>query len=237
MTSSCSSWVPLVSFSKKNVDDDENSEITKLVYVKRTDARIQTAEDCASHKGETKTGDSSVGDKIIVWPPIVILENTRLGWDNDKRKWNGLGHEDIRRFVRKLSDQKSTFVKVKCLFDVKGQKGCALVIFAKSNEGYLEAKALDRLLSKMSKGRMDWARVKPLLKSHKNHMNTVAEWSTDDLVSPRGERILYGYLATPEDMERLDRHRRSIKWFAESFHEKLAFAPSFQRQHKFMKLP
>ncbi|BBN17403.1 hypothetical protein MPTK1_7g14250 [Marchantia polymorpha subsp. ruderalis] len=210
-------------------DVEENSDVSEVSHLKRRRERAGGEEQRFQHDLKRVQNDQSAAaaaaaadDKSIVWPPVVIIENTRLGWDDERKQWKGLGHDDIRKSLKNVENLE--YAKVKCLFDMNGQKSSALVIFPNTFEGYFEAEALNDQLERSGKGRDQWMRVRP----QDLYPRTMRGWNTPDLVSPDGKRILYGYLAMPEDIQRADPHKSSLKWFVESFNEKVR-KPAQQR--------
>ncbi|KAL3679145.1 hypothetical protein R1sor_022101 [Riccia sorocarpa] len=195
---------------------EENRDAADAALMKRRRDRAGADEQRYQHDLKKVQNDPATNDdKTIVWPPVVIIENTRSGWDEERKKWNGLGSDDIKKSLKDVKNL--DYANVKCLFDMNGQKSSAFVIFPATYEGYFEAEAFNNLLERRGKGRDQWMRVRP----QDLNPRTTRGWNTPDLVSPDGKRTLYGYLAQPEDVQRADPHRTSLKWFMESYNEKV----------------
>ncbi|KAJ7540002.1 hypothetical protein O6H91_11G118200 [Diphasiastrum complanatum] len=160
-------------------------------------------------------------EKSIVWPPVVIIENTRLAMDQTTRKYTGLDNDEVRAFLKGVNDV--NYSRVMALYDMRGHKGKTLVTFPADDLGYINAQTLSDCLQRIGRGREHWMRVKP-----QNSYSNVG-WNAHGLVTKEGKRILYGYLARPEDMELVDPYRKHVKrWSIESLEEKV-HRPAKQR--------
>ncbi|CAM6120270.1 unnamed protein product [Calypogeia fissa] len=202
---------------------DENSDSVEASHLKRRGNRPGGEEQRFQNDHKRVQNDQSgIDDKSVVWPPVVIIENTRLSWDEERKKWKGLAASDIQKSLKNVENWE--YAKVKPLFDIHGQKSSALVIFPGTFEGYFEAEALNDQLERSGKGKDQWMKVRP------QDMNPRSPrgFNTPDLVSQDGKRILYGYLAQPEDIQRVDPQKNGYKWFIESFNEKVR-KPAQQR--------
>jgi len=126
-------------------------------------------------------------DSQIVWPPIVIVENTGFKLQ-DNQQSSGMGNKEL---LEAFKAYKPT--KAKQAYGPKGHRGRSLLIFEESAVGYLEADRLQKDFLKEGRGRADWDR-------------------RGTLIHPTGaKRVLYGYMANKEDMENFNKHSGSGK--------------------------
>ncbi|KAK7280123.1 hypothetical protein RJT34_25185 [Clitoria ternatea] len=137
-------------------------------------------------------------DDLIMWPPVVIIHNTNTGKNRDGRM-EGLGNKTMDNKIRELG-----FVggKSKSLYGRDGHLGITLVKFPGNQSGFKEAMRLAEHFGKENHGRKDWARVQSqtLGKDDENNANLV---KVDE---KKGEkrRVLYGYLGTVFDLDKID---------------------------------
>ncbi|ERN18678.1 protein SUPPRESSOR OF GENE SILENCING 3 homolog [Amborella trichopoda] len=135
-------------------------------------------------------------DREIVWPPMVIIQNTRFDHD-DQGQWLGMRNEDLMEY---FSGYKA--MKARNAYGPSGHRGIGLLIFESSAMGYLEAERLHKHFLKEGRGKDEW----------ENHRG----WKHS-----AGKRILYGYMATKEEMEIFNRHskgKQKVKYDIESYH-------------------
>ncbi|KAJ7548047.1 hypothetical protein O6H91_08G115200 [Diphasiastrum complanatum] len=165
--------------------------------------------------------EESAEDSCIVWPPVVIIENTRLAKDPKTRKFTGLDNEEVRTFLKGVSSVE--YSRVMAVYDFRGHKGKTLVTFPGNDLGYINAQTLNDCLQRIGRGREQWIKVMPVDSSN------FEGWDTEDLLTEDGKRILYGYLARPKDMEHVDPHKKHVKkWSVENLEEKV-HRPARQR--------
>lgn len=91
--------------------------------------------------------------------------------------------------------------KSKSLYGREGHLGITLIKFAGDHSGLNEAMRLAEHFEKENHGRKDWARLQPTLgKDDENNLSLV---KVDE---KKGEkrRILYGYLGTAFDLDKVD---------------------------------
>lgn len=84
--------------------------------------------------------------------------------------------------------------------------GITLFRFAGDDSGLREAMSMAEYFEKMNRGRKTWARVQPLTPSKdddKNHSLVEVDGRTGEK-----KRILYGYLATITDLDKVDTETR-----------------------------
>ncbi|TKY51161.1 Zinc finger-XS domainprobable mediator of RNA polymerase II transcription [Spatholobus suberectus] len=137
-------------------------------------------------------------DDLIMWPPLVIIHNTNTGKNRDGRM-EGLGNKTMDNKIRELGFMGG---KSKSLYGRDGHLGITLVKFAGDQSGFKEAIRLAEHFEKENHGRKDWARVQSqtLGKDDENNTNLV---KVDE---KKGEkrRVLYGYLGTAFDLDKVD---------------------------------
>ncbi|KAH8963633.1 hypothetical protein BDL97_04G023200 [Sphagnum fallax] len=142
--------------------------------------------------------DDEAQFSLIVWPPMVVVENTRLEKD-EQEKWTGMGNKELMEYFKEYNP-----VKPRHAYGPQGHRGMSLLIFGNSPAGYHDAEHLDKHFKDSRRGRDDWNRPSKLL------------------FHPGGNRILYGYLAVREDLETFNRHSRGktvVKYEMKSLRE------------------
>ncbi|KAL9262844.1 suppressor of gene silencing 3-like protein [Drosera capensis] len=137
---------------------------------------------CGDTFGKWEGLQQETKDFEIVWPPMVIIMNTRLEKD-EKDKWNGMGN-------RELLDYFSLYraVKARHSYGPQGHRGMSVLIFESSAVGYMEAERLDKHFIEQRIGREAWENPHRVL------------------FRTPGKRLLYGFLAVKEDMDRFNQH-------------------------------
>lgn len=137
-------------------------------------------------------------EDLILWPPLVIVHNTITGRGRDGRM-EGLGN---RTMDNKLRDLGVSSGKSKSLYSRDGHLGITLVKFSGDESGLKEAMRLAGHFERDGHGRRGWAQVPSSSADKDDEINPNLV-----KVDPRtGEknRILYGFLATVMDMDKLD---------------------------------
>ncbi|OAY82286.1 hypothetical protein ACMD2_06259 [Ananas comosus] len=147
-------------------------------------------------------------EDLILWPPIVIIHNTNLGRRKDGRM-EGMGNKEMDN---KLKDLGFPGGKSKSLYGKEGHLGVTLVKFANTEAGLKEAERLAEYFEKEGHGRRGWSRAQATLPSGDDDKNPLLV----KLNERTGEkkRILYGYLATASDLDKVDfdmKKRASVK--------------------------
>ncbi|KAL5702283.1 hypothetical protein ACHQM5_027518 [Ranunculus cassubicifolius] len=135
-------------------------------------------------------------EDLILWPPLVIIHNTNTGKSKDGRM-DGLGN---RVMDIKLKDLGFGGGKAKSLYGKEGHLGITLVKFAPDQSGLKEAVRLAEYFEKDYHGRKGWARAQQPGRDDETNPNLV----NLDEMNRENQRILYGYLATVLDFEKLD---------------------------------
>merc|ERR1711915_136334 len=163
--------------------------------------------------GKWKGLGETVNDQEIVWPPMVIIQNTHPDQDENE-KWTGIGNKEL---VELFKGYKA--MKVRHAYGPNGHLGMSVLIFEESAMGYLEAEHLHKQFLKEGRGKDDWEQRQVLF-------------------DPVGKRILYGYFGTKEEMEIFNRHSKgktSLKYDMRSYH-KMVVEPMRQMDEDNQKL-
>ncbi|PSS33867.1 suppressor of gene silencing like protein [Actinidia chinensis var. chinensis] len=137
-------------------------------------------------------------DDLIMWPPHVVIHNTNTGKGKEGRI-EGLGNKVMDNIIRDLGFGSG---KAKSVYSREGHLGITLVKFAGDLAGLKEAVRLAEFFEKQNHGRMGWARVQSLTSGKDNEDNP----NLVKLDEKTGEktRILYGYLGTVFDFDKVD---------------------------------
>ncbi|XP_042478114.1 protein SUPPRESSOR OF GENE SILENCING 3-like [Macadamia integrifolia] len=149
--------------------------------------------------GKWKGLQQTVTDKEIVWPPIVIIMNTRLEQDEND-KWIGMGNQELLDYFSSYAA-----VKARHSYGPQGHRGMSVLIFESSAMGYVEAERLDEHFRKEGTHREAWERHRVLF-------------------SAGGERQLYGFMACKEDLDIFNQHshgKAKLKFEIKSYQEKV----------------
>ncbi|CAM8946722.1 unnamed protein product [Rhodiola kirilowii] len=136
-------------------------------------------------------------DYAIVWPPMVVVMNTRLEKD-EKDKWIGMGNPELLDYFQ---DYKA--IKPRHSYGPQGHRGMSVLIFEGTAVGYSEAERLHKHFEAEGTGREAWDRRRALF-------------------YPGGQRQLYGFLATKEDLDTFNMHsqdKTKLKFDMKSHHE------------------
>ncbi|WVY97088.1 hypothetical protein V8G54_029239, partial [Vigna mungo] len=121
-------------------------------------------------------------DHEIVWPPMVVIQNTRLEQDEND-KWLRMGNQELLNYF-------STYdvVKARHSYGPHGHRGLSVLIFEASAIGYLEAERLHKDFAEQGIDRDAW------FGHHRR------------LFLPGGPRQFYGYIAIKQDLNIFNRH-------------------------------
>ncbi|ESW20478.1 hypothetical protein PHAVU_006G212600 [Phaseolus vulgaris] len=141
--------------------------------------------------------DKKVKDHEIVWPPMVIIMNTRYQQD-ENNKWNGMGNQELLDCFRDYAA-----FKARHSYGPQGHRGLSVLIFEESTAGYLEAVRLHKHFKEQRRDREAWN-------------------SCQNPFIAGGKRQLYGYLASKEDLNDFNRHSRGkphLKFEMRSYQE------------------
>ncbi|KAJ4839483.1 hypothetical protein Tsubulata_030720 [Turnera subulata] len=136
-------------------------------------------------------------DHEIVWPPMVIIMNTRLEQD-ENNKWIGMGNQELLEYFNTYAA-----VRARHSYGPQGHRGMSVLIFESSARGYLEAERLHKHFAEQRMDRNAW-----------DHRRV--------LFSSGGNRQLYGFLALKEDLDYFNQHSQGksrLKYEMKSYHE------------------
>ncbi|XP_028753272.1 protein SUPPRESSOR OF GENE SILENCING 3-like, partial [Neltuma alba] len=141
--------------------------------------------------------DKQVKDHEIVWPPMVVVMNTRYEQDENK-KWIGMGNQELLDCFSEYAA-----LKARHSYGPQGHRGLSVLIFEPSIAGYLEAVRLHKHFKEQGRDREGWTQCQnPFV--------------------PGGKRQLYGYLASMEDINVFNRHhagKSKLKFEMRSYQE------------------
>ncbi|KAF8114667.1 hypothetical protein N665_0034s0008 [Sinapis alba] len=137
-------------------------------------------------------------DELILWPPHIIVHNTSTGKGKDGRM-EGLGSKRMDDRIREL---KFNVGKSRALYGRDGHLGITLFKFAGDDSGLREALRMAEYFEKTNRGRKSWAGLQPFTPSIDDEKNP----SLMEVDGKKGEkrRVLYGYLATVKDLDKVD---------------------------------
>ncbi|KAK6129490.1 hypothetical protein DH2020_036770 [Rehmannia glutinosa] len=130
-------------------------------------------------------GLEEIADKEIVWPPMVVVMNTRLERDENE-KWIGMGNQELLDYFSAYSA-----VKARHSYGPQGHRGMSVLIFEASAVGYIEAERLSNHFEDNCRDRLAWER------------NRVPFYAG-------GKRQLYGYMAEKQDMDNFNQHSQAL---------------------------
>ncbi|GMI87976.1 hypothetical protein HRI_002466900 [Hibiscus trionum] len=141
--------------------------------------------------------NARVADREIVWPPMVVIMNTRYEQD-ENGKWTGMGNQELLNYFSSYAA-----VKARHSYGPQGHRGMSVLIFERSAAGYLEAARLHKHFKEQGRDRDAWdcSRVP---------------------FCPGGKRQLYGYIAMKEDLDLFNRHsqgKSGLKFEMRSYQE------------------
>uniref|UniRef100_A0A7N0VFY4 XS domain-containing protein n=1 Tax=Kalanchoe fedtschenkoi TaxID=63787 RepID=A0A7N0VFY4_KALFE len=137
-------------------------------------------------------------DDLIMWPPLVIIHNTRTG-KNTEGLMEGLGNKIMDARLKELG---FTAGKAKSLYGREGHLGTTLVKFPGDRSGLKEAIRLAELLEKENHGRKSWSHVESTI-AGKDEEDNPSLVKLDEKGKEK-KRILYGYLGTAADLDKVD---------------------------------
>ncbi|WZZ74988.1 hypothetical protein YC2023_086358 [Brassica napus] len=135
---------------------------------------------CGEIYGQWKGLGEEEKDHEIVWPPMVVIMNTRLDKD-EKDKWLGMGNPELLEYFNEYPA-----IKARHSYGPQGHRGISVLIFESTATGYFEADRLHRDLAQKGFDRDAWDRCR--------------RWFSG------GVRQLYGFLATKQDLDSFNQH-------------------------------
>ncbi|XP_022774792.1 protein SUPPRESSOR OF GENE SILENCING 3-like [Durio zibethinus] len=136
-------------------------------------------------------------DYEIVWPPMVMIMNTRLEQDEND-KWIGMGNQELLEYFSSYAA-----VKARHSYGPQGHRGMSVLIFESTGRGYLEAERLHKHFAEQGTDKEAWEHHRVLF-------------------HPGGKRQLYGYLAMKEDLDSFNQHSQGksrLKFEMRSYQE------------------
>lgn len=133
--------------------------------------------------GKWKGLQEVMSNHMIIWPPMVVIQNTLLEQD-EKNMWIGMGNKELLEYFKGYKAMKARHA-----YGPQGHRGMSMLIFENASMGYLEAERLHQHFVEEGRDRDAWERRRVLF-------------------YPGGKRVLYGYIATKEDMEIFNRHSK-----------------------------
>ncbi|KAL0293176.1 UNVERIFIED_CONTAM: protein SUPPRESSOR OFSILENCING 3 [Sesamum radiatum] len=136
-------------------------------------------------------------DKEIVWPPMVVIMNTKHEKDEND-KWIGMGNQELLDYFNPYAA-----VKARHSYGPQGHRGMSVLIFEASAVGYAEAERLSKHFEDTCRDRLAWERNKVVF-------------------YPGGKRQLYGYMAEKQDMDNFNQHsqgKSKLKYEMRSYQE------------------
>ncbi|KAM1041694.1 hypothetical protein TB2_030390 [Malus domestica] len=136
-------------------------------------------------------------DHEIVWPPMIVIMNTKLEQD-DNDKWIGMGNQELLEYFSPYSA-----ARARHSYGPQGHRGMSILIFEASARGYLEAERLHKHFTEQGTDRDAWDRRRVLFQSG-------------------GKRQLYGYMAVKEDLDIFNQHSQGksrLKFEMRSYQE------------------
>ncbi|KAF5752271.1 hypothetical protein HS088_TW01G00179 [Tripterygium wilfordii] len=137
-------------------------------------------------------------DDLVMWPPMVIIHNTITGKGKEGRM-EGLGNKAMDSKIKDLGFGSG---KSKSLYGRDGHLGVTLIKFTGDESGLKEALRFVEYFEKDNLGRKDWARLQPLTLGKDDEKNPKLV-KVDERTGEK-TRILYGYLATATDLDKVD---------------------------------
>lgn len=148
--------------------------------------------------GKWKGLRESTTDREIVWPPMVIVMNTKLEQDEND-KWIGMGNQELLEYFDGYAAKKARHS-----YGPSGHRGMSVLVFESSAMGYMEAERLHKHFLEQGTSREAWERNNRVL------------------FYQGGKRQLYGYLARKNDMDIFNQHSQGktrLKFDMKSYQE------------------
>lgn len=136
-------------------------------------------------------------DHEIVWPPMVIIMNTKLEQDEND-KWTGMGNQELVEYFGQYDPEKARHS-----YGPQGHRGMSVLLFEPSARGYLDAERLHKHFTEQGTDRDAWDRRRILF-------------------YPGGKRQLYGFMALKEDLDFFNQHmqgKSKMKFEMRSYQE------------------
>ncbi|PKI72616.1 protein SUPPRESSOR OF GENE SILENCING 3 [Punica granatum] len=150
--------------------------------------------------GKWKGLSAEEKDYEIVWPPMVVIMNTRLEQDENDM-WIGMGNAELLDYFSSYKP-----VKARHSYGPQGHRGMSVLIFEASASGYLNAEYLHKHFVEQRTDRKAWDSNQRVLYYQ----------------GSGGNRQLYGFMALKEDIDFLNRHSQGksrLKFEMRSYQE------------------
>ncbi|KAG9451994.1 hypothetical protein H6P81_004898 [Aristolochia fimbriata] len=138
-------------------------------------------------------------EDLIIWPPVVIVHNTNLGRGKDGRM-EGMGNKEMDTKLRDLGFGGG---KSKSIYGKEGHLGITVVKFANNLDGLKEAELLVEYFERDNHGRKGWTRAQSSSQSAEDDEKNPYLVKLDEKTREK-KRILYGYLGTASDLDKVD---------------------------------
>lgn len=148
-------------------------------------------------------------EDLILWPPLIIVHNTRVGKCKDGL-WEGIGNQEMDKLLTELGFGSG---KAKALYGRDGHKGILVVKFSSTVAGLQEAERLHKYFEHHKRGRKDWLHIQST-HTGKEHDDEGPDLIRIDEKTKEQKRVLYGYIGIADDLEELDfdtRKRITVK--------------------------
>eukprot|EP00249_Psilotum_nudum_P008309 c21185_g1_i2 orf=188-799(+) len=156
-----------------------------------------------------RAGKRKIWEDQIVWPPTVIVENTRLAKTDDGR-WTGIGNSEMAIFLSEIGHTRG---KPKSSWGKEGHRGQVFVQYPPTLEGLREAERLHNLFKSRNRGRDKWMLVKPFWHGLPGHegIEEGPDFKRIDEETKQEKRVFYGYLAAGNDLDKFPREKKKRK--------------------------
>lgn len=153
--------------------------------------------------------EATEAEDEIVWPPCVIVENTRLFKSSDGR-WIGIGNPEMACFLAEIGH---TLGRPKSSWGKEGHRGQVIVQYPPTLQGLQEAERLHEHFKSFNRGRDEWIRVKCMWHGLPGHegIEEGPDLKRIDQDSNEEKRVLYGYLAKLNDVDKLPPTKKKHK--------------------------
>ncbi|KAG8650213.1 protein SUPPRESSOR OF GENE SILENCING 3 [Manihot esculenta] len=141
--------------------------------------------------------NDKIKDFEIVWPPMVVIMNTRYEQE-ENGKYIGMGNQELLDHFKAYAA-----LKARHSYGPQGHRGMSMLIFDDTAAGYLEANRLHKHFKEQGRDRDAWDSKRVPFCSG-------------------GKRQLYGYMALKEDLQIFNQHsqgRSKLKYEMRSYQE------------------
>ncbi|KAJ7532013.1 hypothetical protein O6H91_14G068700 [Diphasiastrum complanatum] len=159
----------------------------------------------SSSSPSSSSGGGGADDDCLVWPPTIIVENTRVRKSDDGR-WTGIGNPEMACLLKDIGHTQG---KPKAVWGKEGHMGQVLVEYPLTQVGLHEGERLHNFFKSCERGREQWLKVRPLWHGLPGHeaIEEGPDFVRYDEVEKIDKRVLYGYLATEQDLSKLPKKK------------------------------